>query len=187
VTISANGNVQWNGTLADGTKVTQKSALSKNGVWPLYSSLYSGAGSLIGWVQFTNRVGDDLNGTVFWILPPNHSAQYPAGFTNELQTVGSRIIGSFGFTNGLSILSGGILDSPATNYITVNGSKLISLDSALTISASPSSGLFKGSFFDAVSGQSILFQGALLEKGGFGTGFFLSPNQSGKVYLGPTP
>jgi hypothetical protein len=187
VTINANGAVQWNGTLADGTKVTQKTALSKNGIWPFYSSLYSGAGSLIGWIQFTNRVGDDLNGTVLWILPPNSRAQYPAGFTNELEAVGSRLTGAFGFANGLNILSGGILDSVVTNHVVVSGNKLVSQNANLTISANPGSGLFKGSFFDSVSGQSILFQGALLEKSGFGTGFFLSPNQSGKVYLGSAP
>jgi hypothetical protein len=35
VTIATSGGVQWSGTLPDGTKVTQKSALSKDGIWPL--------------------------------------------------------------------------------------------------------------------------------------------------------
>ena len=48
------GGIKFSGSLADGSKVTQKTSLSEQGIWPLYSSLYKGAGSLIGWLQVTN-------------------------------------------------------------------------------------------------------------------------------------
>ena len=39
--------VTFGGTLAEGTKVVQKVAVSRNGHWPLYVSLHSGQGSLL--------------------------------------------------------------------------------------------------------------------------------------------
>jgi hypothetical protein len=55
VTVDALGKVNFTGTLADGTRVLQRSVLGTNGWWPLYVPLYAGKGALLGWVQFDPR------------------------------------------------------------------------------------------------------------------------------------
>ena len=60
VKVDASGAILFNGSLADGSKVSQSSALSKQGIWPLYASLYGGQGAIISWLQFTNQTDSDL-------------------------------------------------------------------------------------------------------------------------------
>ena len=56
VTVSANGTITFGGSLADGTTgASQSTVVSKDGGWPFYVPLYSGAGSLWGWNYFTNH------------------------------------------------------------------------------------------------------------------------------------
>jgi hypothetical protein len=183
VTISKTGGVQWSGTLPDGVKVSQKSALSKDGVWPVYSSLYGGAGSFIGWMQCTNdNSSTNIEGSAVWILPPGKESVYPGGLTNVLDAVGSSI-GALLPAHKL-VLSGGALDSSLTSHIMVVGKSVSSSDnSGLKMSFNPSTGLFSGSLMN--NGQKLSFQGAVLEKSGIGGGFFLNADQSGKVYFGP--
>ena len=88
VKVDLGGNLKWSGTLADGTTVSQNSAVSDQGMWPLFSSLYGGAGSVISWLQFTTN--SQLGGSVVWIRPAAPKAKlYPEGFTNELKAAGS--------------------------------------------------------------------------------------------------
>lgn len=183
VTVDKAGNVQWSGTLADGSKVSQKSALSAEGVWPLYSPLYGGAGSLISWMQITNQ---STNGVpAFWILPSGTRSLISGGLTNQVDALGSAVTGTLQLPNGTIVLSGGGLTMPLTNHFRVLAGKVISTDSGLTLSISTASGLFKGSTVNPDTSQKISFQGALLEKSGEGQGFFINSGQSGKVYLGP--
>ena len=110
VSVSKSGAVQWSGTMPDGTKVTQNSALSKDGVWPVYSSLFGGSGSFIGWMQFTNG-NTNIEGSAVWTIPPGKSGLYPNGLTNQLDAVGSGVSGSVGFgPSAQTILSGGGLN-----------------------------------------------------------------------------
>jgi hypothetical protein len=108
VKVTKTGVLTWAGALADGTKVTQSSILSKDGYWPMYVPLYSGGGSVLGWMHLisSNLVTDgsvdwgvysdrtdfwpdsglnvDLvaNGALAWIKPANRkSVYYPDGFT----------------------------------------------------------------------------------------------------------
>src|SRR5581483_8449926 len=62
--IDNQGNTLMTGTLADGQKFTQQSLLSPYGQWPLYASLYSGKGSVRGWM--TAGAGFSLSGTPTW-------------------------------------------------------------------------------------------------------------------------
>ena len=52
------------GRLADGTAFSQSVGLSGDGFAPLYSSLYSGKGMVLGWINFTNTAGP-----LYWIHP----------------------------------------------------------------------------------------------------------------------
>lgn len=186
MTLSKNGSIQWNGVLPDGGNVSQKSALSVNGVWPLYSSTASGKGSLIGWLQLTNG-SSDIGGSAVWIVPANQSSLYRNGLTNELDASGSDVVAPPAGTRKTIILSSPQLASPLTNSVTISGKSGQSGNNSLTLSVDAKNGLFSGSVLDPNSNERLSFQGALLEKSGVGGGFFLNPNkdQGGKVSLAP--
>ena len=186
MTLSKNGSIQWSGVLPDGGNVSQKSALSANGVWPLYSSTYSGKGSLIGWLQLTNG-SSDIGGSAVWIVPANQSSLYRNGLTNELDASGSDVVAPPAGTRKTIILSSPQLASPLTNNVTISGKSGQSGNNSLTLSVDAKNGLFSGSVLDPNSNERLSFQGALLEKSGMGGGFFLNPNkdQGGKVSLAP--
>ena len=187
VTVSKTGTVQWTATLPDGSKVSQKSALSKDGLWPLYSAPYSGAGSFIGWMQMTNS-DPDLSGSAVWILPPGKSQAYKDGVTNNVKASGSSVTGLIGsFSRSTVVLSGENLSPGVTNNVIVMGKTGLSGNNTLKLSVDLKNGLFSGSVEDPTSSQTLSFQGALLEKSGIGGGFFLNANkdQGGKVYLAP--
>ena len=147
MTLGKKGDIQWTGVLPDGVKVSQKSALSKDGIWPLYSSLYGGSGSLIGWMQLTNG-NTDIDGSAVWIVPAKQNALYPNGLTNELNATGSSLT-SASVSHATVILSGPHLTSPLTNSVTISGKTSQSADKSLTLSVDAKNGLFNGSVVDS--------------------------------------
>jgi hypothetical protein len=191
------GNLSWSGSLADGTKVTQKSAVSKQGTWPLAVSLYSGAGTIISWMQFTNNTDGDPSGLVAWIKPANASPKaktqvYSNGFTNEVWALGSIYAAPsakqqvMGLTNSMLIFSGGSLAGSHTNTFTLGLNNRVSASAptnSLKLTFTPSTGLFKGSIVE--ESKKLSFQGALFENGQVGVGYFLDSGESGEVYLSP--
>jgi hypothetical protein len=184
VTINASGAVQWSGMLPDGSKVSQKSALSKGGVWPMYAAPYSGAGTFIGWMQCTNN--SDIVGSGVWVAPAGASGLYPNGLTNELDATGAGITGSLS-PSIKTILSGPSLISTLTNRVTISG-KVGQSSNALKLSINAKTGVFSGSMVDPNSNRVLSLQGAFLEgSGGSGGGFFLSTDkkQGGKITLAP--
>jgi hypothetical protein len=186
VKISSAGTVQWSGMLPDGTKVSQKSTLSKNGIWPLYYPANDGAGCLIGWMQCTND--SDITGSGVWVVPAAPGGLYPQGLTNEMNATGSRASGSLGaHASVTAVISGAPLASAVTNSVIISGKNSQSADGRLKISANLKTGLFTGSVTDPNSSQTLSFQGALLEQSGIGGGFFLNTDKSqgGKVHLTP--
>ena len=86
VTIDSNGVVSLKGYLSDKTSAAQKVPLSKNGQWPLYVPLYSGKGSLLSWVGFTNRPTDDFHGLLNWSKPVVPKAKYYPGASPPTRT-----------------------------------------------------------------------------------------------------
>jgi hypothetical protein len=86
VTVDTSGNVKFSGTLGDGTKVTESAIESAQGQWPLYISLDSGGGMLLGWLTFTNEPDRDIDGLLSWFKPSQKAKTlYQAGFTNLTQ------------------------------------------------------------------------------------------------------
>jgi hypothetical protein len=195
VNVDGSGNVTWSGALADGAKVSQKSVISGEGIWPMYSSLYSGKGCMLGWIQVTNSsVGGDL----IWIKPAGvPDNYYPNGFTNLIESIGSpyhkpaagaRVLDWNGGLGELSI-SGGGLSQSWTNEIRLElNNRVTNLSGPkLTLTITPSSGLFRGTFVDPDSQKSEPFQGVLFQDNNTGVGYFLGPDRSGEIQLGPAP
>lgn len=193
VKIDASGVATLAGTLADGTKVSQRVALSRRGHWPLYVPLYSGGGGIVSWLVVTDRSGDDINGLLSWIKPTvTKSKQYSGGFTNETVTLGSRYTRPIVSTDRVLIGSdfqvafgGGNLTIPFSNSIALGDkNRFTNLSSnKLTLSVSTSSGLFTGSVQDPASGKVSKFSGALFQKQNAGSGFLLGTDRSARVVL----
>jgi hypothetical protein len=194
VTIDAAGGVKWSGSLADGSKVTQATGLSKQSYLPLYVPLYSGKGALVSWIQLTNQPNSDLNGKLIWLKAAGSiSKYYPAGFTNQIATVGASYHApspgtrAINITHGELMLAGGGLQSSLTNSLTLglNNRATAPSGAQLTLTITPSTGLFKGSTLNPETGKPVSFQGILFKKANIGVGYFLGADQSGEVYLSP--
>jgi hypothetical protein len=199
-TIDGNGIVNFRGFLADGTPAAQRVALSKDGEWPLYLSLYAGRGSLLGWVTLTNQDASDLNGPrVSWTKPALTTTKYyPQGFQVESPLIGSRYVPPLGatnrvldITNGIVTFTGGNLAADLANSITLGlGSKVTNNPSntnKLILNFTLPTGLFTGSVTPANTTRIIPFKGAVLQKANNASGYFLGTNSSGRVLLEPAP
>jgi hypothetical protein len=185
------------GTLADGTRISGRAPVSRNGDWPLYAPLYRLQGSMLGWIHFdTNAATDDLQGQVAWFKPALSTLVHSAGFTHETFLTGSRFappVSSssrvLAMTNGVLVLSGGELSQNSTNGIALgvdnHVTNLSSNQLALTLNAG--TGLFKGAFFDFPANKTVTFSGVVLQKSVTGAGFFLGTNASGKVSINAQP
>jgi hypothetical protein len=190
VTISSAGKLKLSGSLSDGTKISQSVGISTDGKWPLYVSLYGGAGSLSGWIT----VSGGLSGTVSWDKPATtKSKAYNSGFELSGSLSGSTYTKpSFGGTllSGDTLhlnISGSDLGSTISDDIQVlpNG-KVINLSSdRLTLSFSTSSGAFKGSVISSDTGRALPFSGVVLQDQGTAVGYFLSDGSSGEVSIAP--
>lgn len=192
VTVSAAGQITFSGALPDGTKVTQKTSLSKNGEWPLFASLYKGNGSLLSWVNFTNQNSTDLNGLLNWFKQTQTARYYPDGFTNESVLIGSRFAASrteplLGTSNGLVAFIGGNLSADFTNAVAINAkNQVTSLETnKFKLKFNPSNGTFSGSVTPPSGGKALPFQGAVLQGWTSGAGFISGTNRSGRVVIEP--
>ena len=194
VTTDAAGNVKLAGNLGDTTKISQKSIRSRQGKWPFYVSLYSGNGSILGWLSVQNNSITNSNGPVSWIKLPQPAAKlYPAGFTNEANVIGSRLNLTNGvplvpFANGQIQFKGGNLASDFSNQVAAANNKFTNLSgNKLTLSVTTSSGLLKGTVVDPVTAKSFPFSGVWLQNSATGYGYFSGVTQTGGFILRATP
>jgi hypothetical protein len=187
IVVSSTGGIALKGALADGSKIAQKANLLVTGQWPFYVPLYSGGGSIFGWLTVTNGV---IDGTLDWFKPAQPGGKlYPAGFAHGAQAVGS----VYRFTNGVPVLdfstgqlwlANGNLAGSFTNEITLDSaSKITSTNATLKVTVSTSTGSIKGSVANPAGGKPISFTGVVLQQQGFGSGFFVGTNQTGRVFL----
>ncbi len=184
------GKIHATGTLADGTHFSRSTRILHNGVWPLYISLYGGNGSILGWINFTNRPVGGLGGDVIWFKPSKNSAKYyPAGFTNQTAAIGSPFLtpqsvkphGTVTVTNGVVILAGGNLPLAITNTFDLNGTATGT--NRIALKWNVISGAVSGAFIHPATGRSIALEGVLLQNQNGARGFFLGTNQSGSFML----
>jgi Bacterial Ig domain/Protein of unknown function (DUF642) len=198
VTNSLAGVANLVGTLADGTPISQSVGLGPDGTLPLYQSLYKGAGSLQGWIIFTNQPPHALSGQLTWIKQPVAKTLYPLGFTNE----SSNILGSF-YTNattggnpaldppaGLLTLSNGNLSSPliykvglgANNVLTNLGGADTSTNN-VAIQINPATGQVTVTFRATGAKTNTVAQGAILQNQTNALGAFQGATQSGSLIV----
>jgi hypothetical protein len=190
LTVDTSGNVKWNLTLPDGTKLNASTTLSGAGMWPLYAQPYKGEGVTIGWMQFGSTADDGFDGQCVWTKPAGASGVYSGGLTNGVNVFGSHykappyLFRSFGGSK--VILDGGGLSSPITNTVTWGpNNKVVPAagPKAMRLNISTSTGLFQGTI--GTGKGAVPFQGVLFEKNNVGLGFFLGADQSGTVSFAP--
>jgi hypothetical protein len=98
LTVGSDGSVTVSGKLADGTPLTADgAAISQNGEWPLYNSLFSGKGSVLAWVSFPPHTapGETSSRAMWFETPGTGPAYYTNGFsllTNELALLLDRYV-----------------------------------------------------------------------------------------------
>lgn len=188
LSVSSSGAISISGIAADNSKMTQKANLLTTGQVPFFVPLYSGHGSMLGWLTVSNGV---ISGTVDWLKPSNAGGLYPAGFTNVTEATGS----SYVFTKGVPVLnfSTGILEVSNGNLSNTfiegialdSNSKVTSTNASVKMTITTTSGLFKGTVADPVSGRTLSFNGVVLQQQNLGGGFFLGTNQVGRVAIHP--
>ena len=191
-TVSDAGVMTFSGVLSDGTRIAQRTGLSRNGDWPFYSSLYAGKGSIIGWIAVRDFGETDLLGEVNWIKPASPGRPYPAGFTNESILAGSRYLppgtnrvldlerASLVFTEGNPAVAftNEVALGPDNQFID-HGTNRLAIKIALP------NGTFSGGIADPISGRTVPFKGVVLQKQNGGAGFFIGTNGNGRVRLEP--
>jgi hypothetical protein len=196
VSVDTKGTVSFKGFLADKTTAAQKVPVSKNGEWPFFVSLYSGKGSILGWI--TNVIDGDFEGNVNWSKPALTTQKYyPAGFNNTYTMIGSRYTTPVGATNrvlevsnALVTFTGGNLLSAFTNEVDLGLSSRVTNNTPtnrLVLTFTLPTGLFKGSVTPAGTTRAIPFAGAVLQRGSNASGYFLGTNQSGRVLFEAAP
>jgi len=196
VKVTTSGGASFAGSLGDGTRVSQSTLLSKEGMWPFYVSLYSSKGLVISWLSVSNNPDPnvpDVAGLTSWIKLADPTAHYyPTGFTNQCEAAGSIFIKPVTTTipivhldNGHMRFAGGNLTGPFTNVVDiVTGSKVVNgSTNALSMSFSLTSGAFTGHVLDPFARKSKSFGGVVLQKFSSGYGTLVGTNLTSDVEL----
>jgi hypothetical protein len=191
ITIDRSGLLRVHGTLADGQKFNQAVSVNANGEWPLFVSIANGAELVVGAMSFVNSTNLDLIGEAIWLSQAQPArALFPRGFTNLTEVLGSRYTPPrrapiLDLVNGVVALEGGNLNSPVTNLFVLRPNNTI-IDNGvnhLLLSFVPSTGLFHGRIRQPGALTPVQFQGAVLQRAVFGSGYFMTTNSSGRVII----
>ena len=188
VNVSSAGAVKWTMTLADGTKLSESTTLSKDGAWPLYSQPYKNGGVIIGWMQFGAKSERRFRWAVCLDQTERLRRFIPAGVDEGRECFRFVLQGALeGFRRSSTVIfNGGGLSSPITNSVMWSVNNKVVAGSGLKLSVNTKSGLFEGTVAVAPGkGGTVPFQGVLFEKDNVGLGFFMGSGQSGAVIFGP--
>jgi hypothetical protein len=177
--------------MADGSRFTMTTYVSKAGQVPMYAPLYFDHGSVYSWLQLNGAEDSDVSGVVTWIKRENHfDWNYPDGFSLQQNAIGSRYVppphGSVDISAATLEFNGGN-DRSFTNHITIDERNRVHNDSdnRLGMSFSTSSGSFGGSVRVPDDFDSLGFRGVVLQKENFGLGHFFDRTKVGEVRLVP--
>jgi hypothetical protein len=180
------GAAKITGALADGATLSQSAPVSQGSYLPIYDSLYTGKGLLLGWINLdiNNPAGNNLT----WIHPVTTKGLYQSGFTNVLLT--SQILLS-PWTNppaGLALLTSLLTvdtisdTNGVTNTVMTSATGDIS-GTSISGTINPKTGLLKvtlGSGADKTNGY-----GAILLNATNGGGYYLNGTNAQAIELQP--
>jgi hypothetical protein len=198
--VDNSGQVHLSGALADNTKITQAAPLSRDGVWPVYVSLYRGRSLLLGWLTFTNMLGADLSGLLQWNRPTDADAPfYPGGFQADTSVQGWRYTRPkdgarvLPFSKVCLVLGGAGLQQDLTNHVVLQANNRVTSTNKATLTFTLSTGAFRGTVPNPAhpGTKRIPFSGVLVQNQsienswplGYGCGWFMGTNQCGSIHL----
>jgi hypothetical protein len=188
------------GVLADGSALSQSVGLGPEGTLPFYQSLYKGAGSLQGWITFTNQPPQTLLGQLTWIKPAGAGGEYAGGFTNPaIHLLGGLYTNAtlagqpaLDLVNGTLTLSHGNLAAPlvypvglGVNNILTNLGGAGAPTNYLAIVINPATGQVTVTFQETGSKTNTVAQGAILQPQTNALGAFRGPTASGTLNIKP--
>jgi hypothetical protein len=201
LTASSSGGIRLAAKLGEGTPFSFGSAVSKGKTWPLYVSLYRGAGAISGLVTFAELTGSDLTGQLSWFKPEIAGAVfYPAAFDAEINLLGSRYTQPpsgervLDFSpNGdlLTTFAGGNLLNDLTINANLSLKNRVTPDPAdthrLKLSIALPGGALGGSFLHPDTQNVTIFTGVIFQKQTLGVGQFKGSNTTGALRIEPKP
>ena len=197
LTISSLGAVTCSGRMADGTAYTASSTLSDGGDVPLFASLYSGNGSVLGSLTVNNHsVSNSLN----WLkLAAAAGRAYAAGFAaHDLTCTGYRyvkpnaVLGQIfiglaaGANNARLNFTDSSLSKSISQVFTVSALSVPALPPGFTMTLNAGTGMINGTF--AVTDPNPIATGSITRTGAYyaiavpgsspvnAYGFFTLPN-----------
>jgi hypothetical protein len=188
------GAVTLSGALADGTSLFQQVPLSGLGDLPVYGTLYSSPGLLLGWLSLESGAPA---GALTWIKEPSRSsALYTNGFTNLVSVQGSLWTNPPLHTAAIDlplgqlyIFGGGLASSQTFNVAVSTNNALVKLPgsptNSLTGSITAKTGLLTISFGNGVGKGTNGATGAVLQNATNAAGFFLGKTNAGSFFLQP--
>jgi hypothetical protein len=194
--VDKSGQVRLSGALADNTKISQTAPLSRDGVWPVYVSLYRSQGLLLGWLTFSNTQGEDLNGQLQWNKPADANARfYPGGFQSDTWMLGwhytrpkagAKVLP---FSEVCLVLSGAGFQQDLTNHVVLQANNRVTSTNKTTLTFNLATGAFRGSVPNHAEhgAKPIPFSGVLVQNQnwslGYGCGWFMGTDQCGIIHL----
>jgi uncharacterized repeat protein (TIGR02543 family) len=191
-----NGMVTLSGALADGASFNQTVAVSTTGDVPVYASLYSRAGLLLGWLNLTN--GSPAGGLVWIKQAAKTSAAYSGGFTNSIQALWSPWINpppglaAIPMTNGQLTISGpeGLTPQLSFNVQVNTKNQLVKLangspSNLLTGSINSKNGVWTIAFGNGTGRATTQGMGVFLQNTTNAGGFFVGATSAGSITLAP--
>jgi hypothetical protein len=179
VKVSSSGAITFAGNLADGTAISQSSAVSQDGSWPMYVGLYGGKGSLWSWNYIANNTITAYP-SLSWINATNSSktAVYRSGFTNQNATLMGGI-----YTPSQTLPQGLAVTLKDGNF-TITITNLSENTNNLTLKTNKTTGVISGSFaYPTDPKKTIKINGVILQGQTNTQGYFLETNQSGAFLL----
>lgn len=135
----------------------------------------------------------DVLGPLLWTKAATApGAYYRNGFTNDVETLGSRHTATnkpiLNVSNAIVRLEGGNLLAPLTNDVVLsNLNRVIVVPTnrhRLVLTPSATAGTVSGSFLHPDTRRSSALQGVLLQRQRAAAGYFLGTNESGAFYFG---
>ncbi len=185
MTVSAAGGAVLAGSLNDGVAISGSGFVTKSGQLPVYISLYSGKGSMLGWVTFTNREASDLEATFSWIRYATNTLG-AGGFTNEVSAVGSMFITPATgqpviktLANTVTLAGGGLAAELTPSAMLNLNNVFTCYGNGLALKVNLQTGLLSGSFLHPVTKLATPLKGIVDQKNDSFGGFFVSRGIAG--------
>ncbi len=197
LTVSTAGVAVFSGALADGTAIAASATVSRDGVLPLYSPLYSAKGSFFASLTLPAPEGGVIAGSYRWTKPELPKSRiHPSAIAIVSPIIGSRFIAPLSTQtiptvtatpgNVVIELTGGNLDGFAQSATLAANNRVsisVPLVRGLNVSINRTTGRFTGSFIHPAIKAWRRFDGILLQTQNAGYGFFLGADAAGSVSI----